>query len=115
MKAFAQVLDLKNDPARIEEYKRWHTAVWPEVIRGLRAIGLRKMKIFLLGTHLFMYYEAPDDFVPDRDYQKYAQDPRVREWDTLMRGFQQPVAEASQGKGEWWTDMQCVFDLESQP
>ncbi|HLO40432.1 MAG TPA: L-rhamnose mutarotase [Phycisphaerales bacterium] len=117
MKCFAQVLDLKNDPARIAEYKDWHTRVWPEVTRGLRAIGIRNMKIFLVGTHLFMYYEAPDDFVPERDYQRYAQDPRVQEWDRMMRGFQERVPEAiSTGPtAPWWTPMECVFDLEKAP
>ncbi len=111
MKSFAQALDLKNDPGMIAEYKEYHTRVWPEVLRGLKAIGISKMQIFLLGTHLFMYYEAPDDFVPDRDYQTYARDPRVQAWDVLMRGFQQRVAEAPPDSG-WWTSLEKVFDLE---
>ncbi|MCC6427916.1 MAG: L-rhamnose mutarotase [Phycisphaerales bacterium] len=115
MRSYAQVLDLKNDPTLIAEYKDWHTRVWPEVLNGLRAIGIRRMKIFLLGTHLFMYYEAPDDFNPARDYQNYAKDPRVREWDTLMRTFQQRVAEAppASSPSDWWTPMEEVFDLET--
>ncbi|GMV26964.1 MAG: hypothetical protein AMXMBFR58_29950 [Phycisphaerae bacterium] len=113
MKCFAQALDLKNDPKLIAEYKEWHTRVWPEVLNGLRELGIRNMRIFLMGTHLFMYYEAPDGFDPARDYQKYAQHPRVREWDQFMRGFQQRVAEARPETGEWWTAMELVFDLET--
>jgi L-rhamnose mutarotase len=111
MKCFAQVLDLKNDPETIRIYKKYHEAVWPEVTAGLRKIGITRMKLFLLGTHLFMYFEAPDSFNPDRDYQSYANDPRVAEWDTLMREFQQVVPEAK--PGQWWTPMELVFDLET--
>jgi len=113
MKCFAQALDLKNDPALIAAYRQHHDAVWPEVTGALRAIGISRMKLFLLGTHLFMYYEAPDSFLPERDYQSYAANPKAAAWDTLMRQFQQRVSEARQG--DWWTAMELVFDLESCP
>jgi len=58
MKSFAQALDLKDDPQLIASYVEWHQKVYPEVLRALQTIGITKMKIFLLGTHLFMYYEA---------------------------------------------------------
>ena len=110
MKAFAQALDLKDDPELIEQYRAYHRRVWPEVIEGLRGIGIRSMRIFLLGTHLFMYFEAPDDFDAKRDFQRYASSERTRAWDELMRDFQQRVREA--GEGDWWTPMEMVFDLQ---
>jgi L-rhamnose mutarotase len=112
-KAFAQVLDLKNDPKLIEDYVKYHENVWPEVLEALAKIGIVKMKIFLLGTHLFMYYEAPEGFNPARDFQTYtASNPKCQEWDLWMRTFQQKVAEA--GPDDWWTPMKEVFDLQSQ-
>ena len=111
MKCFAQALDLKDDPALIAQYKRHHAAVWPEVTAALRAIGITRMKLFLLGTHLFMYYEAPDSFNPARDYQTYVANPKAQAWDALMRTFQQRVPEAR--PGDWWAPMDLVFDLES--
>ena len=110
MKSFGQVLDLKNDPKTIEEYKRYHREVWPEVVRSLKSAGISKMKIFLRGNHLFMYYEAPDDFVPQRDFQKYTRSPRAQEWDKLMRTFQQKVPGA--GEDEWWAAGELVYDLD---
>lgn len=110
MPSFAQALDLKNDPALIAAYREHHEHVWPEVIAALRAIGITKMKLFLLGTHLFMYYEAADGFVPQRDYQSYAANPRCAAWDTLMRTFQQRIPEAR--PGDWWAPMDLVFDLD---
>jgi L-rhamnose mutarotase len=110
MMSFAQALDLKDDPDLIRAYREHHRAVWPEVVAGLRAIGITRMKLFLLGTRLFMYFEAPDGFDPARDYQSYASDPRCAAWDALMRRFQQPAPGAK--AGDWWTPMEPVFDLE---
>ena len=94
MKSFAMALNLKDDRQKIEEYKEYHRAVWPEVLEGLRGIGISKMKIFLLGRRMFMYFEAGDDFDPRRDFQQYQVAERAREWETLMRGLQERVAEA---------------------
>src|SRR5258708_37798353 len=81
---------------------------WPEVIACLRAIGIAEMRIYLLGRRLFMYMEAVDGFSPERDFPKLAEDARYREWDELMRGFQQPAPEDR--AGEWWATMGAGFD-----
>ena len=111
MKSFAQALDLHAEPSLIEAYRKHHQAVWPEVVDSLRAIGIRRMKIWLVGTRLFMWFEAPDDFDPRRDFQAYAQDPRCRQWDEWMRTYQAKLVEA--GPHDWWTPMEQVFDLET--
>ena len=111
MRAFAQALDLVDDPQMIAEYRDWHTRVWPEVVEGLRNIGITRMRIYLHGTRLFMYFEARDDFDPTRDYATYAADPRAQEWDEMMRRYQRQVPGAD--PAIWWTPMECVFDLES--
>lgn len=110
MKSFGQALDLKNDPKTIDLYKRYHREVWPDVVKSLEAAGIKKMKIFLLGSHLFMYYEAPDDFVPQRDFQQYTSNAQSKEWDQLMRTFQRKVPEAK--PEDWWANMELVYDLE---
>jgi L-rhamnose mutarotase len=111
MRSFAMALDLIDDPVRIAEYDAHHRQVWPEVLSGLRSIGITGMRIYRCGTRLFMIFEAPEGFDPDRDYQGYAEDPRCREWDALMRTYQQQVPAASETA--WWTPMTLVFDLES--
>ncbi|MFZ4748919.1 MAG: L-rhamnose mutarotase [Phycisphaerales bacterium] len=113
MKLFAQAIDLKDDPSRVAEYIRHHRAVWPEVTDGLRAIGIRGMRIFLGGTRLFMIIETDDGFDPARDYQAYANDPKTREWDEFMRSFQQPAPFAR--PGEWWTSLEEIFDIDWFP
>ena len=109
MKCFAQALDLVDDPAMIGEYERHHRAVFPEVEAALLAIGIQKMHIFRLGTRLFMYAEARDDFDPARDYQAYAADPRCAAWDALMRRYQRPAPGANDG--HWWASMRPVYSL----
>jgi L-rhamnose mutarotase len=113
MPLFAQALDLVDDPAMAEEYVRMHREVWPEVTDGLRRIGIRRMHIFRGGTRLFMVAEADDGFDPSRDYQAYAEDPRTRAWDELMRRYQRPAPFA--GPGHWWTPLEAVFDLDWFP
>ncbi|MFG0283801.1 MAG: L-rhamnose mutarotase [Phycisphaerales bacterium JB039] len=109
MKRYGQTLELVDDPALIAEYVEHHRRVWPEVIAALRAIGLQRMTIFLRGNRLFMYYEAPDEFDPARDYQRYTEDPTCRQWDELMRKYQRQLPGTPQGA--WWAPMEEVFRL----
>ena len=44
------------------------------------------------------------------DYRAYAANARCVAWETLMHTLQQRVPEAR--PGEWWADMELVFDLE---
>ena len=111
MKSFAMTLDLRDDPAVIAEYKRYHREVWPEVISGLRSIGILKMKIFLNGARMFMYIETEDDFDPARDFQTYTDaSSRAQEWDQTMRKFQ--VQAPGAAEGEWWASMEEAFDID---
>lgn len=114
MKAYAQTLELIDDAPRIAAYVAHHQAVWPEVLRGLRDIGIRTMRIYLHGNRLFMYMETDDAFDPARDYQTYANDPRTRAWDELMRTYQRRVPAADPRDGQWWSEMTEVFDLTTQ-
>ncbi|MAE65293.1 MAG: hypothetical protein CMJ18_13560 [Phycisphaeraceae bacterium] len=110
MKEYGLTLNLKDDPSTIEKYKRHHQAVWPEVERSLRQVGVTSMKIFLLGRRMFMYLTTVDDFEPTRDFARYLTlDPRCQEWEDLMNSFQEKVPEA--GPDEWWASMEQVYDL----
>lgn len=109
MPTFAQALDLKDDPRLIAEYVEHHRQVWPEVEAALRAIGIRGMRIYLAGNRLFMVFDAAEGFDPARDFQRFAATPRGREWDDLMRTYQQRLPGAR--AGEWWTPMELVYEL----
>lgn len=110
MRHFGLALNLKDDPHVIEQYKIYHRDVWPEVLESLREVGITRMDIYLLGRRLFMAIETVDDFDPARDFPRYLElHPRCREWDELMRTFQEPVPEAK--PDEWWATMEPVFEL----
>ncbi|MCZ6680487.1 MAG: L-rhamnose mutarotase [Candidatus Poribacteria bacterium] len=110
MKHFGLTLNLKADPDIIEQYKAYHRDVWPEVLASLKTIGITKMNIYLLGRRLFMAMETVDEFDVERDFPRYLeQHPRCREWDELMRTYQEPVPEAK--PDEWWALMELAFEL----
>jgi L-rhamnose mutarotase len=112
MQVYARTIDLKDDDAIIAAYDAHHAAVWPEVAAGLRGIGIERMRIWRLGSRLFMLMETVDGFEPVRDFARYMDGPgseRIREWQSLMDSFQERAPGARDG--EWWADMQLVFDL----
>jgi len=110
VKQYGRTLNLKDDPELIRRYVKYHRRVWPEVERGLRAIGIKRMLIFLHGRSLFMSLETVDGFDPKRDFARFeASSPKVRHWQELMATLQEPIAEAK--AGEWWADMKLVYSL----
>ncbi len=109
MQVYGMALDLRDDPALVERYKREHAQAWPAVTARLREIGVTEMRIFLLGRRMFMYCETRDGFDPAVDFARSTDDPTYRTWDELMRTMQQPVPEAK--PDEWWAMMELVFDL----
>jgi L-rhamnose mutarotase len=108
---FVLTLDLKDDPGAIRAYRKHHRAVWPEVLRSLRRVGVRRMEIHALGRRLVMVLVARDGFDLKRDFAAHAvSHPRCAEWEELMRTFQQPPPGAR--RGELWALMEPVFRLE---
>ena len=104
-------LDLKNDPASIAEYERWHQPgnVWPEIIESIHAAGIRDMEIFRAGNRLFMLMEVDEDFSPAAKAAADAANPRVQTWESLMGKFQQTLPFAK--PGEKWVPMSRMFSL----
>lgn len=110
MKSYGLTLCLQDDPQKIETYKEYHRAVWPEVLAGLREAGIQRMQIFLLGLRMFMYVDTDDDFDPARDFARAAASPRAKEWNEFMATLQERAPEAA--PHEWWALMEPVFDTE---
>ena len=111
MKRIAQTVMLKDDPSIIQEYENYHANPWPEVVEGTLKCGIRRVFIYRFGRQLFMFMEVPDDFDMKRDMPKYMEDPRAREWDELMRTFQEPVPGAP--AGSTWVEMKEVYASEA--
>lgn len=103
-------VDLVDDPRAVAAYRRYHEAVWPEVVQSLRAAGVERMDIHLLGRRLVMIVELRDGLEYERVFAAHAaSSPRVAEWERLMRSLQQPAPGSP--PGEWWAAMEQVFDL----
>lgn len=111
MKRYTLALDLKDDPALIEEYERCHQAEngWPEIKKSIEEAGIAHMEIYRTGNRLFMIIEAHEDFSFERKSDMDAANPKVQEWEQLMWKFQQPLPWAREG--EKWVIMDKIFQL----
>jgi L-rhamnose mutarotase len=105
---YCLALDLRDDPAVIAEYDRYHREVWPEVLEHLRASGIEDMTIWRRENRLVMLIDAEAGFTPEQLVIGPGTHPRVKEWETLMARFQQSLPSA--GKIEWQS-MGMVFRL----
>jgi L-rhamnose mutarotase len=53
---------LKVRPDRLEEYRRRHTAVWPDMLAALRETGWHNYSLFLREDGLLVGYLETEDF-----------------------------------------------------
>ncbi|MGH9396514.1 MAG: L-rhamnose mutarotase [Terriglobia bacterium] len=104
MKRYGQVLKLRPD--KIDEYIRYHAAVWPEVLKTIRDCNIRNYSIFLKDDTLFAYFEyIGGDF--EADMARMAADTKTQEWWAIMMPMQVPIP--ARAEGEWWANMKEVF------
>lgn len=102
-------LDLKDDPALIQEYEAYHKAIWPQVKQSILESGIEQMSIYRTGNRLFMIMEVVDDFSFEKKAAADAANPKVQEWETLMWNYQQAIPTAS--PGQKWVPMTKIFEL----
>ncbi|GAA4451907.1 L-rhamnose mutarotase [Nibrella saemangeumensis] len=102
-------LDLKDDPALIAEYEKYHEKIWPEIEDSIRSAGITSMEIYRIGNRLFMIMETTNDFSFERKSEMDAGNRRVQEWEELMWTYQQALPQAK--PGEKWLLMDRIFKL----
>ena len=109
------LLDLKDDPAGIADYERWHAAgaVPTAVTASIRRAGILDMRIFRAGTRLVMVMETAASFDPAAKAASDAADPDVQAWERMMDRFQQAIPGAEAGTK--WTQARQIFALADQP
>jgi len=83
MRRVCFVLQVK--PERIEEYKRRHRAVWPEMLAALRETGWTNYSLFLRPDGLLIGYLETRDF--DRARKEIARMEVNQRWQTQMADF----------------------------
>jgi L-rhamnose mutarotase len=108
MPQYILACDLKNDPALIAEYEKYHQAVWPEVLQSLQDAGIRRMEIFRTGNRLTMLIDTTGDFSFERKANMDNANPKVQAWEKIMGTFQDQLPHAPAGVK--WLPMEKIFD-----
>jgi L-rhamnose mutarotase len=109
MKRYGMVIGLKTD--KVDDYKKLHAAVWPDVLKRIAACNIRNYSIYLQqlddGQHyLFSYFEyVGADFAADM--AAMAADPTTQRWWSVCKPWQRPVV--GRAKDDWWANMEEVF------
>lgn len=104
MRRFGMVLRVK--PEALEAYKKYHEAVWPEVLDQIEKCNIRNYSIYLKDGFLFSYFEYVGENY-EADMAKMAADPKTQEWWAITEPMQEPLP--TRKPGEWWAEMEEVF------
>ena len=109
MKRIGATIGLRRE--FVDEYKRIHVKLWPEIEGAIKEAGITNYSIFHNDGQLFGYFEHPG---PDSAFQaameRLANAPRMREWWSVTEPMQVPRTDRK--TGAWWTDMEEVFHLD---
>jgi L-rhamnose mutarotase len=104
MERYGSVIRVR--PEKLEEYKRYHAAAWPEILEMITKCNIRNYSIYHKDGYLFSYFEYVGNDLA-ADMKKMAADPKTQEWWAIMKPMQQPLD--SRAPGEWWAEMEEVF------
>jgi L-rhamnose mutarotase len=99
---------LRVKPELLEEYKRHHRSVWPEMLAALRRTGWRNYSLFLRpdGT-LFGYFETPGTL--QDALEGMSAEPVNDRWQALMA----PYFEGAGGPADlMMVELEEVFHLD---
>lgn len=66
----------------INEYKKRHDNIWPEMKAVLKEAGICNYSIYLCGNDLFGYYECQKGIKYAQDYQNNSE--VVKKWNVYM-------------------------------
>ena len=108
-KKYFLALDLKNDPALIAEYKKYHEKIWPEITTSLIESGIENAEIYCIGNRLTMVIEVNESFSFERKTKMDSENGKVQDWETLMWKYQQALPMAKEG--EKWMLMEKIYQL----
>lgn len=110
-KRYVQLLNLKDNPELLAAYRHQHSpeGAWPEIIAGIREVGILEMELYLEGNHAVMIVEAPADFDWDTAMARLATLPRQQEWEDANARFQD--CKPGQTSDEKWRATERIFHL----
>lgn len=93
-------------PEKLDEYKKLHAAVWPDVLKMIRECNIRNYSIYHKDGYLFSYFEYVGTDYAD-DMAKMAANPATQKWWDVCMPCQKLLD--TRNEGEWWARMEEVF------
>jgi L-rhamnose mutarotase len=109
MKRVGFLLKVKQE--MIEEYKRRHEAVWPEMLHAITSSGWRNYSLFLRDDGLlFGYFETPESF--EAALQKLGAEEINTRWQEYMKDFFEAAGRGAGRADENMVELQEVFHLD---
>ncbi len=104
MKRYGAVI--KARPEKLDEYKRLHADVWPDVLKMIKECNIRNYSIYYRDGYLFSYFEyVGNDY--EADMALMAADETTQKWWSVCKPCHQPLDTIE--PGQWWADMEEVF------
>jgi L-rhamnose mutarotase len=98
----------KVKESKLEEYKKHHRQVWPEMLDALRRTGWHNYSLFMRDNGLmFGYFETPHSF--NAASEAIAKEEINIKWDELMIPFFEP---REKGESAFETELEEVFHLD---
>ena len=107
MKRVGFLLKVKED--RLEEYKRHHQAVWPDMLDALHRHGWHNYSLFMRADGLlFGYFETPVDFQAALGGMA-GEEVNVR-WNQFMKPYFEALGDSNPDEG--MLELEEVFHLD---
>ena len=112
MKRYGSIIGVRAE--KLEEYKKLHAAVWPDVLRMIKRCNIQNYSIYLRklpdgNYYLFGYFEyTGSDFAADMSIM--AADPTTQQWWAVCKPCQMPLDDRA--PDEWWAGMEEVFHVD---
>lgn len=111
IKRYVQTMELRDNPELIALYRKAHSEseAWPEIINGIKEVGILEMELYILGSRLVMIVDMPADLDWDEVMARLATMPKQAEWEDYVAQFQQCVKGST--SDEKWHMMERMFHL----
>lgn len=111
VRRYCRTLQLRDNPELIAMYRDRHAEgnIWPEILEGIRSVGILEMEIYIHGTLLFMIIETAPDLDLNEAMTRLATLPRQQEWEDYMSIFQACGEGAT--SDQKWQPMERMFHL----
>ena len=77
--------ELQVQPTMLDEYRRRHAAVWPEMLQAIADSGRRNYSLFLRADGLLIGYYETDSV--EESQARLEADPRTAAWEAEMAEF----------------------------